>query len=353
MKSSRSSSEPRSRRIPRSRDLALTLGDPCGIGPEITAAALLDLPLSQRRRLIICGPVAALREGFAKCGKPVPALQVFDLAHPDGDESGIRVVDTGPAGPFPPGIVCEEGGQAALAAINTAHTLCSSGRCAGMVTAPIGKKAIRLAGSSHAGHTDLLGALTGVGEQSTRMAMVFRDFRVVMTTLHVAWKKVPELLTREAIELTLRLAQKAWATPQNPHPKIAVGGLNPHAGEDGLFGNEERIAISPAIAAFRSINLNVAGPFPCDSMFKPDMRRTFDIFVAHSHDQGLIAIKALGDIRCVNVTLGLPYVRTSVGHGTAYDLAGRSRLCNDSTQRPDHRGMLAAIAEGFRLIKAV
>lgn len=221
-----------------------------------------------------------------------------------------------------------------------------------MVTGPIGKKAIRLAGSPYAGHTDLLGAMTRVGEGATRMAMVFGRLRVVMTTLHVPWREVPRLLTREAVELTLHLAQKAWASPRLPYPRIAVGGLNPHAGEDGLFGDEERIAISPAIRAFRSINLNVAGPFPCDSLFKPDMRKAFDVFVTHSHDQGLIAIKALGDIRCVNVTLGLPYIRTSVGHGTAYDLAGGARSCDGSAKHPDHRGMLAAIAEGFRLVAA-
>jgi 4-hydroxythreonine-4-phosphate dehydrogenase len=211
-----------------------------------------------------------------------------------------------------------------------------------MVTGPIGKEAIRLAGSPFAGHTDMLQALAGV--PATRMAMVFGRWRVVMTTLHVAWRDVSRLLTETAVYETIMAAHEAFATARRPFPVIAVAGLNPHAGEHGLFGDEEERAIGPAIARARAVNPNVSGPWPADSLFKAERRRVTDVFVAQTHDQGLIAIKTLGGLRCVNVTLGLPYIRTSVGHGTAYDIAGQGRA--------DHRGLLAALTLARRMALA-
>ncbi len=322
--------------------LALTLGDPCGIGPEIAAKALPDVQARIAGRLIVVGPRASIEAAHRAAGLAIPRWVpvgrdgAFDQAAP-----GVRLLDTGQPGPFTAGAICREGGEAAVAAIEAAHALCAAGVCAGMVTGPIGKEAIRLAGSRFSGHTDMLCALAGVAD--TRMAMVWGRFRVVMTTLHVAWRDVPALLTVDAVYETIRLAHEAAATKRVPHPRIRVAGLNPHAGEHGLFGDEEQIAIVPAIDKIRLLNPNVDGPIPADSLFKADYRRTTAYFVAQTHDQGLIAIKALGGIRCVNVTLGLPYVRTSVGHGTAYDIAGRGIA--------DHRGLVAAIGEAVRLAK--
>lgn len=322
--------------------LALTLGDPCGIGPEITAEAVADLPAHVSDRLIIVGPRPSIEAASRAAGRPVPSwVPVSRDGVFDDTRQGVKLLDTGHRGPFEAGAICRKGGAAAVAAVEAAHALCAAGICAGMVTGPIGKEAIRLAGSRFSGHTDMLCALAGVAD--TRMAMVWGRFRVAMTTLHVAWRDVPGLLTPESVYETIRLAHEAAASPRLPDPRIRVAGLNPHAGEHGLFGDEEQKSILPAIEKFRRVNPNIDGPIPADSMFKAEYRRTTEYFVAQTHDQGLIAIKALGGIRCVNVTLGLPYVRTSVGHGTAYDIAGRGIA--------DHRGLLAAIREAVRLTR--
>ncbi|OQA08942.1 MAG: 4-hydroxythreonine-4-phosphate dehydrogenase [bacterium ADurb.Bin374] len=323
--------------------LALTLGDPCGIGPEIVAKALPALPVSLLDRLVVVGPRAAIEAAHRASRIPLPEwIPVHSDGSFDPAASGVKLLDTGQAGPFRAGAICPEGGEAAVAAIEAAHDLCDAGIFAGMVTGPIGKEAIRLAGSRFSGHTDMLCALAGVAD--TRMAMVWGRFRVAMTTLHVAWRDVPALLTADSVYETIRLAHEAAVTKRVPYPCIRVAGLNPHAGEHGLFGDEEQKTILPAIKRIRRVNPNVEGPIPADSLFKAEYRRTTDYFVAQTHDQGLIAIKALGGIRCVNVTLGLPYVRTSVGHGTAYDIAGRGIA--------DHRGLIAAIREAVRLTKS-
>ena len=171
--------------------------------------------------------------------------------------------------------------------------------------------------------------------------MVLGRFRVVMTTLHVSYRRALEMITVAGVEETLRLAHQAFKSLRHPFPRIAVAGVNPHAGENGLFGTEEKDIIVPAINKFKAVNPNIEGPFPCDSLFKKTMRQRFDIFVAHTHDQGLIGIKTLDDMKCVNVTLGLPYIRTSVGHGTAYDIAPFGKA--------DHRGLLAALRVAKRM----
>jgi len=249
------------------------------------------------------------------------------------------LLDTGSGADCPPGVVCDNGGREALNALQAAHDLCRRGDCLGMITGPIGKKAIRLAGSSFSGHTDMLEAWTGA--RATRMAMIHGRFRVVMSTLHVPYRSVPALLTESCVYETIRLTHEAFRTRQRPFPRIAVAGLNPHAGEDGLFGDEERCSIIPAMERFKSQNPHLSGPFPADSLYKRELRRSTDAFVAHTHDQGLIAIKTLGGLSCVNVTLGLPYIRTSVGHGTAYDIAGKG--CADAA------GLGAACRAAFRL----
>lgn len=320
----------------KSEFLALTLGDPCGVGPELVAKVIPLIPEDWRQRLVIVGPIATLQSAFEKMGQPAPLLTPFL----EEDKRGtVKFVDVAEPGPFPPGKICAEGGKAALKSIETAHGFCFSGSCLGMITAPIGKMALRLAGSKYSGHTDMLCGLTGVGQ--TRMAMIYKSFRVVMTTLHVSYREALEQLTIESVLDTISLAHETFASRQKPMPAIAVAGINPHAGEGGLFGTEEENIITPAIQQFSARNRKVAGPFPADSMFKREMRRKFDVFIAHTHDHGLIAIKTLGGIQCVNVTLGLPYIRTSVGHGTAYDIAGTGRV--------NPNGMREAIREAFRL----
>lgn len=318
--------------------LALTIGDPCGIGPEIVVRYLTKAPVSFLNSLVVLGATNLLTDMFAKMSLPEPNWlnRRNEISGPLVDSHNNEI-----SGPYFPGNVCKEGGIAALSAIEAAHKLCSIGVCHGMITGPIGKMAINLAGSPFSGHTDMLRSLNGV--PNTRMAMVFGNLKVVMTTLHTAYRDVPDLLTFEAVYETIRMAHEAFSSIRRPFPKIAVGGLNPHAGEDGLFGDEEKKSILPAIREFQKINPTVEGPFPSDSLFKPEMRKKFDLFIAQTHDQGLSAIKALGSTRCVNVTLGLPYIRTSVGHGTAYDIAGKGIA--------DAQGLANAVSLAFKLVR--
>lgn len=321
--------------VPASPFLAVTLGDPCGIGPEIAARLITHMPEAWQRHLVFVGSASILRYALERLGHT--NVRFCEAFKPTA--RGVMVANTGTGESGKTGLVCEFGGRESLNALRVAHEFCSQGKCRGIITGPIGKKAIRLAGSPYSGHTDMLAAWTNAA--ATRMAMVYGRFRVVMSTLHVPYRSVPALLTQECVYETLRLAHESFRTSRHPLPRIAVAGLNPHAGEDGLFGEEERNSIIPAINRFKVVNPNVSGPFPADSLYKREMRRVTDIFVAHTHDQGLIAVKTLGGLSCVNVTLGLPYVRTSVGHGTAYDIAGKNIA--------DASGLFAACREAFRL----
>jgi len=191
----------------------------------------------------------------------------------------------------------------------------------GIATAPINKEALRLAGLPWNGHTELLAHLTGV----RRVAMMFYsdELRVVLATIHVPLADVPRLLTQTLMEDTIALATLELPRFDKVAPRIAVAGLNPHAGEHGLFGREEETVIAPAIACCRAKGIDVSGPFPADTVFVRARKGEFDVVVACYHDQGLIPIKLVAFGRAVNVTLGLPIIRTSVDHGTAFDIAGK------------------------------
>ena len=263
--------------------VALTAGDPSGIGPEIAAAAAADPAVRE-----ICDPI---------------------LYGPPAGQS------------FQSGLLSGDAGRAAYDAIVRATADAMRGTVDAVATAPINKEAFRLAGLSWSGHTDLLAHLTG----APRVAMMFHSepLRVVLATIHVPLAEVPALLTRELLEETIALTARelprfGWSTP-----RIAVAGLNPHAGEHGLFGCEEETAIVPAVLAARGRGVDVAGPFPADTLFVRAMRGEFDVVIACYHDQGLIPVKLAAFGRAVNVTLGLPIVRTSVDHGTAFDIAGK------------------------------
>ena len=263
--------------------VAITAGDPSGIGPEVAAAAAADPGLRE-----ICEPILY------------------------GPPPGQR---------FRPGVLSAEAGQAAYDAIVRAAADAQSGSVDAVATAPINKEAFRLAGLRWSGHTDLLAHLTGV----PHVAMMFHSerLRVVLATVHVPLVEVAALLTRDLMESTIALTARELPRFGSASPRIAVAGLNPHAGEHGLFGTEEEAVIAPAIAAARARGIDVAGPFPADTVFVRAMRGEFDVVIACYHDQGLIPVKLAAFGRAVNVTLGLPIVRTSVDHGTAFDIAGK------------------------------
>ena len=222
---------------------------------------------------------------------------------------------------FSPGVLSADAGRAAYESIVRAVEDVQRGAVTAIATAPINKEAFRLAGLPWNGHTDLLAHLAGVHT----VAMMFHSdaLRVVLATIHMALADVPKALTAELMEATIRLTARELPRFGYQHPRIAVAGLNPHAGEHGLFGREEETAIRPAVELCRAGGIDVSGPFPADTLFVRACRGEFDVVVACYHDQGLIPVKLLALGHAVNVTLGLPFVRTSVDHGTAFDIAGK------------------------------
>jgi len=264
--------------------VAITTGDPSGIGPEICAKAIRD-----PRVVLACSPV---------------------LYGPQTDED-LSV--------FPVGRVTAASGRAAYETIVGAVGDVRAGRADALVTAPINKEAFAAAGLDWKGHTDLLAHLCGVKE----VAMMFwsERLRVVLATVHVALRDVPAALTESRLLETIRLTARSLPRFGVAAPRIGVAGLNPHAGESGLMGREEEAVMRPAIARAVAEGLTVSGPFPADTLFVRAARGEFDVVVAAYHDQGLVPVKLLAFGRAVNVTLGLPIIRTSVDHGTAFDIA--------------------------------
>jgi len=284
--------------------IAITVGDPSGIGPEVAAKAAAD-----PRVLAVCEPIV--------------------YAPPDESR-------------FAPGVLSADAGRAAYDVIVRAVSDAMDGTVQAVATAPVNKEAFRLAGLQWTGHTDLLAHLTG----ASRVAMMFYSDRlvVVLATVHIPLAEVPAALTRERLQATIALTAEAVPRFTKVPPRIAVAGLNPHAGEHGLFGGEEDGAIAPAIAACRARGIDVSGPYPADTVFVRAVRGEFDVVVACYHDQGLIPVKLIAFGEAVNVTLGLPIIRTSVDHGTAFDIAGKGVA--------DPQSMIAAVLLAARLARS-
>jgi len=240
---------------------------------------------------------------------------------------------------FVPGVLSGDAGRAAYDVIVRAVDDAQRGAVQAIATAPVNKEAFRLAGLPWAGHTDLLAHLTGARD----VAMMFHSeaLRVVLATVHIPLSEVPRALTAASLAATIALTARELPRFGIARPRIAVAGLNPHAGEHGLFGSEEDVAIRPAIEACRARGIDVDGPFPGDTVFVRARRGDFDVVVACYHDQGLIPVKLVAFGQAVNVTLGLPIIRTSVDHGTAFDIAGKGVA--------DPESMIAAVLLAARL----
>ena len=284
--------------------VGVTVGDPAGIGPEIARKAAADPAVSACCDIVLYGPSTAAALGA-----------------------------------FARGRVSAEAGRAAYDAIIHAVADAQAHKIDAIATAPINKEAFAAAGLPWRGHTDLLAHLTG----SPRVAMMFYAdaLRVVLATVHIPLADVPRALTREILEGTIALAARELPRFGIASPRLALAGLNPHAGEHGLMGREEEDVLAPAVAACRERGIAIDGPFPADTIFVRAMRGEFDAVVACYHDQGLIPIKLVAFGSAVNVTLGLPIVRTSVDHGTAFDIAGQGVA--------DPSSLIAAITLAARL----
>jgi len=288
--------------------LALTVGDPAGIGPEIVLKALAS-PERPAGEWVVYGPLASLEDRASRFGLPRAVAL------------GVEIVDVG-GGPFALGRVSAEAGEAAARAVLTAAHDALGGRLDGLVTAPLHKESLRAAGHPWPGHTEMLAKVARAADVA--MMFVGGGLRVALLTIHRSLRSVPDAVTGAEVERVVRLVHRELPRFGGAGRRIAVCGVNPHAGEGGLFGSEERDVVAPALAALAAEGLDVTGPLPADTVFVRAARGEFDAVVAAYHDQGLVPVKLLAFGRAVNVTLGLPFVRTSVDHGTAFDIAGRA-----------------------------
>jgi 4-hydroxythreonine-4-phosphate dehydrogenase len=299
------------------------MGDPAGIGPEIIVKALSDPRIHDLCRPVVFGDRRALSLYAGK--RRVPAIR--EITHPSeaqGKPNQIDLVAVCSLEPavLTPGIPKREGGTAMVDCIVAAVNLAKRKELSAVVTCPISKALMQQAGHPYEGHTQLIASLTRCKDYV--MMLAGKKLRVALVTIHCALKEVPSLLSKEKVFRTIRITAGALERDFGiPKPRLAVAALNPHAGEEGLFGEEEESIIRPAIRKAMAEGYRVEGPFPADSLFYKAAEGEFDAVVAMYHDQGLIPLKLLHFSDAVNVTLGLPIVRTSVDHGTAYDIAGK------------------------------
>ncbi|GJL60351.1 MAG: 4-hydroxythreonine-4-phosphate dehydrogenase [Nitrospirales bacterium] len=327
--------------------LAITMGDPAGIGPEIIVKAL-QLPKIWR----VCRPlVIGSRTLLEYTAQSLEASLV--LVPVSGHESSsasrmfrrgsLPVLDpfSGSVRPVRIGRVTARSGDMAVTCIQTAVRLAQAGCVQGIVTAPINKHAMQLAGHTYPGHTEMLADLTNAKESG--MMIVGGPLKILFATTHLALRDVPNVLTSTTILRAIRLAHQGLTRLFHiQKPRIGVAGLNPHAGENGLFGDEEGRIIQPAIRQAKKQGIACTGPHPADTLFGKAVRGSFDGIVALYHDQGLIPLKTVAFGHCVNITVGLPIIRTSVDHGTAYDIAGQGKA--DPTSLVEAIEMAARLA---------
>jgi 4-hydroxythreonine-4-phosphate dehydrogenase len=312
--------------------LAVTMGDPAGVGPEIIVKACLKLKdriAAGDLRLLVIGSCDQLARARAILGADIAIPEVSEAA----EWPALACLQAGPqAGPIPFGEISFDGGNLAYYAIEKAVRLTEAGRVLGLATAPLNKEALNLAGHHYSGHTDMLAALTGV--KGSVMLLAHGNMRVSHLTTHIALEEVPKRLTPERLTEVVERTHEALTDLNLPRRRIAVAALNPHAGEGGLFGRQDIDVSMPTIARLVASGLDVVGPVPGDTVFVKLRAGQYDAVVAMYHDQGHIPVKLLGfdvdpvtgtwnALSGVNITLGLPIIRASVDHGTAFDIAGK------------------------------
>ncbi len=335
--------------------LGVTMGDPAGVGPEIIARALAEPAVIASSRPVVIGSAAIMKEALGLVGSPLALHVVRGIADSRWEAQTLECLDLGnvEAATLPRGEVSAAAGRAAYDYIERAIRLAQAGEIHGIVTAPVNKEALAAAGVRHSGHTEILAELSHTRDYA--MLLMGKELRVIHVTTHVALRRVPDLVTRDRVLTTIRLAQRTMEGLGKPRARIAVAGLNPHAGEDGLFGDEEKREIVPAITAARGEGMTVVGPIPADTLFSRARGGEFDIVVAMYHDQGHIPVKTLGfeydesrktwtGLSGVNVTVGLPFLRVSVDHGTAFDRAWKGTA--------NHESMTEAIEVAVTMLQA-
>ncbi|SIS74678.1 MULTISPECIES: 4-hydroxythreonine-4-phosphate dehydrogenase PdxA [Alicyclobacillus] len=303
--------------------LAITMGDPCGIGPEITVKSILTEEVFNVSRSIVIGDVSVIEDALRFSGLTANVNQITHPREALFQFGTIDVLDLGliHASQLRIGQVQAESGAAAYGYIKKAIELGMTGSVDGVVTAPINKESLKAAGIPYIGHTEMFADLTGAKEEMTMFSIL--NVKIFFLTRHVSLKQACELITKERVLAGIEKSVKALQQIGYKAPRLAVAGLNPHAGEHGLFGTEEVESIAPAVAEAQQRGFDVTGPIPADSVFHMARIGRFDAVLSLYHDQGHIAAKVMDFERTVSVTLGLPILRTSVDHGTAFDIAGR------------------------------
>ncbi|GAB3769279.1 D-threonate 4-phosphate dehydrogenase [Ramlibacter monticola] len=325
--------------------IGITMGDPCGVGPEIIAKAFARRDVQERVAAVVLGDPDRLRQaaGLTRSGVQVREVErCAEVRAAPGVVHCLRVGESTTALPF--GQLRPAGGAAAYAYIAAAVRLAQAGELVSICTAPLNKEALHAAGHRYPGHTEMLAKLTGTPEVS--MLLMAPRLRVIHVTTHIGLLDAVERIEPGLVERTIARGYTLLQRAGIPAPRVCVCGINPHAGENGLFGRgEEGRKIQPAVDACRARGWDVQGPLPADTLFYRATRGDFDLVVAMYHDQGHGPVKVLGLDAGVNVTVGLPFVRTSVDHGTAFDIAGKGVA--------DERSLVEALRQAVELAPAV
>ena len=316
------------------RPVAVTMGDPAGIGPEVIARTFTEKGFQNENRAFVVGDARIMQRAVELMGLSLGVNKIERLEEALFEPGSVDVLQVGDLpGDLPFGELDAHAGAAAFEYVRRATGLALEGSVGAVATAPLNKEAMHMGGYEYPGHTEILAELTGTKD----FAMMLRTeaLRVIHVSTHVSLREAIDRVSKERVLTVIHLAREALAKVGVDEPKIAVAGLNPHAGENGLFGDEDAECIAPAIVEAREEGIDASGPHPPDTVFAKARTGEFDIVVVQYHDQGHIPIKLMGFEGGVNVTVGLPFFRTSVDHGTAFDIAG--------TGRADHSSMRTAI----------
>lgn len=310
--------------------IGITMGDPAGIGPEIILKTIKNKKVNEFGKLVVIGDKSVLKEVNKKLNFNLKINELNNLKFSNLNSQVVNVIDLNNINvdDFAPGKISDKAGYAAVEYVKKAVDLALDDVIDAMVTAPINKKAIRKAGFNYPGHTEILAEKTDT--ENYAMMLYSSKLNVIHVTTHMALKEACEKISNKRIENVIKLANDTMKKLNIDNPKIAVAGLNPHAGEKGIFGKEEIDIIKPAINKAKNQEINVFGPISPDTVFVRAVEGEYDIVVVMYHDQGHIPVKLLGFDSGVNVTVGLPIIRTSVDHGTAFDIAWEGKAYDTS-----------------------
>jgi 4-hydroxythreonine-4-phosphate dehydrogenase len=322
--------------------IAVTMGDPAGIGPEIVVKALAHPEIARACRPVVFGDLGLLRRTQRKLHRRVQFVE-WKPGERRPRAVAVRSLSALAAAEAKPGVPSRACGAAVYRYVTEAARAALAASVDAIATAPLNKKVLHMAGHRYPGHTELLAEIAGA--RDVRMMLLGRKLKVVLVTVHLPLMRVARRLDKKKIRVTLELTDVALRRYfSRPRPRLAVAALNPHAGEEEIFGNEEKKIILPAVQEAKRRGVRAFGPFPADSLFYLAARGDYDAVICMFHDQGLIPLKLLDFVGGVALTLGLPFVRTSVDHGTAYDIAGRNKA--------DETSMKEAILLAARLARA-